>query len=504
MKSNKEYLNEDNLKNIQTLLDDCSLEKLIDSDNITKEEITEGDDLPELIDSIFQGSLNIRMDPMKMSLFMELKAPVNTTNEITIAVIKDKIEYFGPYCEARIDWESVRDIYTRIMFDGEIIPEIKIAKGEPVKFNILEHIILKEGLIIDLKPLVLENKKVDFHHIHSYVMLHKGEFIGDIIPELPGVNGKNLMGEEISAPKKIINIFKPGRNIFVKSGKIFSEIDGSFKIIENELIVDSVLFINTDIDYRTGDIEFTGDVHINKSIREGFNVESMKDILVEESIEPSNILCGNNLIVKHGIIGSEKYTIAVKGMINALHAENVKIKGLGSISIENSVINSEIYSTDKLVVGEKGSIIGGFYNIQNGVIAGNIGNKYGVETEIHIGVDYTIEEKLHNIQETSITLTCEMNKLQMKISKSNSREDRDNIKYLFLKIKSRLNSFNNYSRMLLSRLDKNDMSKVVVMGTIYPGTHIEICHVSYTVDKKLSGVKFLLDKANGCVRFDYI
>lgn len=501
MKSNKEYLDENHLNHIQDLLKDNILDKIIDPEIKIEEDITYGDEIPELVEKSFPGLLKLRMDAFKMNLYMVLQAPINSSETITILDIKSKVKPFGIFCESRVDWEIVRDIYDRVIFDGELVAETIIATGKPVKFNVLEHIIIKDGLHTDLKPEIIGNNQVNFHHINSFVMVAKGEYLGDLIPELPGVDGENLNGDPIKAPKKTINQFVIGSNVVTRNGKLYSEIDGSFKIIKNEISVDEVLQITTDIDYHTGDIQFAGDINIKESIREGFSVESGKNILVEESIEPTNIDCGNNLFVKHGIIGSDKYEVHVKGTIDALHIENAIIKCHGNITIEKGIVNSFVCGLDKLIIGDKSTIVGGKVNIQNGVVAGNIGNKHCVETKINVGVDYEIEEKLHKIQITSADFISEMDKLQVLIQRSTNREERDKIKYIFLQVKSRLNSLNNYSRALLSRLDKNDKSSVTVLGNIYPGVNIEICHINYMVEKKLTKVIFKLDKESGSIKY---
>lgn len=504
MKSNKDYINEDSVHKIMDLLNNKEIDELLKSEQVETEDIIEGDYIPELVENSYPGYMNVKMLPTKMALYLELKAPVNSDNEITIADIKSKIEAFGSYCESVVDWEQIRDVYTSVMFDGEIVSDILIAKGKEPKLNIPEHIIIKEGLIPDSRPEIIDGDRVNFHHIHSFVMIQKGEFIGDIIPELPGVNGTNLLGKEIKAPKKIINLYKPGGNTTVSSGRLYSNIEGSLKIVDDTILVDPVLQISTDIDYTTGDISFSGDIEILKSIREGFSVTSKRDILVHESIEPSNVTCDNDIIVKHGIYGSEKYEINCKHNIDALHIANARIKALGTVSITNGVVNSSISTIDKIIVGDKGAIVGGHYHSQNGVISGNIGNHMGIETYIYTGTDYTIENKLKSLQDTSISLIEEMNKLQDAIQISKTREERDKLKYLFLMIKGRLTSLKNFSRSLLSRLDKNDKSEVIVLGTVYPGTYIEICHMSYIVDKELSRVKFSLDKMNGCIKKDFL
>lgn len=504
MKSNKDYLREEKFNKIQSLIEDCELEEILEKDEKGKADIIEGDDIPNVLDNSFPGLLKFRMDPMKMTLFMELIAPVNSDNEITIMDIKARTEQYGSSCESAIDWEYIRDTYTRIFFDGEILSEVIIAQGKPVKMHVPCHLLLKEGLITDFKPQIIDGNKVDFHHIHSFIIVQKGECIGDEIPELPGINGLNLLGKEIPYPNTIINNLKLGNNVVVKSGRIYSEIEGSLKIVDDIIQVEPVLDISNDVDYKTGDIDFHGDILVKNSIRENFVVNSGRDILVGDSIEPTNINCGNNINVQHGIFGDNKHTIECKGSVTALHIENSQINACKLITVENGIVNSKVNTLDKMIIGEKSSIVGGLYRIQNGIITGNVGNESGIETKLFLGIDYVIEDKLNKVQIASIQLVCEMTDLQEMLSECETREDKDKLKFLFLKVKSRLNSLNNFSRALLSKLDKNDKSSLTVLGTIYPGTYIEICHISYIIKQELSHVIFTLDKSNGNIKFDYL
>ncbi|MGL1893141.1 MAG: FapA family protein [Spirochaetaceae bacterium] len=502
MKSNKDYVKEDRLNKIQSLLDDSDLEKLLETENVQDNVVVDGDDIPILVNETFPGALKFRLDAMKMNLYMDLKAPVNSENEITMVDIKTEIDKMEISNDSSIDWEYIRDLYTRILFDGEMLPEIIIAKGKAVSFHVPEHIILKDNMNISTKPEIDDDGKVNFHHINSFIIVAKGEFLGDIIPELPGVVGINLVGNEINPPIRIVNNLKAGENVIKQSGRIYSNIDGSFKVADNKIIVEPVLNIITDINYSTGDLNFKGDIVIQKSIIESFSVISTGDIIVSESIEPSDIICGNNINVKHGIIGSAKYSVECEGSITALHIETANINSVGFISAENGIMNSRINTLDKIIIDQKHSIVGGVYYAQNGVVCGSIGNDSGIETRFYLGIDYQVEQKLTKVQEASIHLVEEMNSIQEDILSCTNREEKDKFKFLFLSIKSRLNSLNNYSRSLLSRLDKNENSNLIVLGTVFPGTYIEICHISYIVERELTMVKFSLNKSEGDLKID--
>lgn len=495
MKSNRDYVVEENINEIENLLNSSSVVSLTEGylDNL------ECFDTTDLIDESFPGYLNLRMDVMKMHLFMTLKAPVNSSNEITLMDIKTQVELLGPACEQKINWDVVNDIYSRVMSDGEIVPESIIAKGTPCSFHIPSYIKLKDGLEIDYTPRISHNECVDYHKIRSIIHIKQGEFIGEIIPEVVGEDGINLLGERIKATNKIINTLNTGDNIVVQNSRIYAGISGALKIIDDQIHVDEILNISGDVDYSTGDIDFSGDIFITGSIREGFIVDCERDMVVLGSIEPTNITCGNNLKVQHGIIGSNKYSIDVEGSIYSLHAENAHINSIGSVVIENGVLNCEINTLDTLFIGKNNSMTGGKYHSLNGIIAGNIGNDSIKETQIFLGTDYKVENKLLSVQKTSIELNEQMNKLQILIRNSDNREEKDKMKNLFLEIKNQLNRLNNFSRELLTKLDKNDKSSLIVLDTVYPGTYIEICHISYMVKEKLHRVKFTLDKCRGVI-----
>lgn len=505
MRSNKDYVEEEYFTRIKGLLKESKLKKLIGDDLDQADDIIEEfDDGFDDIDKTFPGFIKFRMDVMNMNLFMHMKAPVNSDNEITLEDIKSNVEEFGPFCEGQVDWNKIRDIYTRVMHKGELISEVIVAKGKPAEFKIPEHIILNDGFSLDYTPHVLDTEKVDYHNIKSFIPIAKGEELGRIIIEYPGSDGVNLLGKVIPAPKKNINNLSIGINVKKHKDKIYSTIDGAFKIFRDEILVDPVLSIPSDIDYSTGDVEFKGDVVVNGSIREGFSVKCDRDLFVSNSLEPANVFCKSTLVVKHGIIGSPEYTVECDGDIIALHIEHAKIDCRGSIKVSNSIVNAEINSLNKIITKETCSIVGGRYCIQNGINTGNIGNRSGVETQIYLGIDYSIERKLITIQNAISELIVEINMIQEKILSAKLREDRDKLKYLFLSLRNRQNSLNNYCRSMLSKLDKNDKSTLVVHGTIYPGTYIEICHVSYIIERELSGVIFSLNKSIGEIEFNYL
>ncbi|MCK4514123.1 MAG: hypothetical protein KAU31_02635, partial [Spirochaetaceae bacterium] len=62
-----------------------------------------------------------------------------------------------------------------------------------------------------------------------------------------------------------------------------------------------------------------------------------------------------------------------------------------------------------------------------------------------------------------------------------------------------IHQHNETAGILVFQVHRNEEAEVVVQGDVYPGTCIEICHVSFVVPKQLRNVCFKLDKAKGKV-----
>ena len=68
---------------------------------------------------------------------------------------------------------------------------------------------------------------------------------------------------------------------------------------------------------------------------------------------------------------------------------------------------------------------------------------------------------------------------------------------LHAKVKAAIHQLNENARSLVSTLDRNEAASVSVREMVYPGTYVEICHVSYIVTKPRRAVTFRLDKTSG-------
>ena len=101
-------------------------------------------------------------------------------------------------------------------------------------------------------------------------------------------------------------------------------------------------------------------MHIQGSVLPGFFVKAKGDIVVGQDVTDAIVEAGGNITVKLGIEGKGQTKVIAGGNIKAKFIINSKVEAMGTIQIDDSIINSNVFSNDKIFVTDKhGKIIGG-------------------------------------------------------------------------------------------------------------------------------------------------
>jgi uncharacterized protein (DUF342 family) len=256
------------------------------------------------------------------------------------------------------------------------------------------------------------------------------------------------------------------------------------------------------VDYSTGHIDFPGDVIINGEIKDGFRVRAGGSIYCKKTMDASEVVCAGDLLANWGVIGKKKGSVKAGGSVHTRFIENCYVEAKGAICVEVGIMNSTVYSLDTIELGMKGVIVGGTVHGQNKVVATQIGSTMGPRTEIYLGIDYTVKQKLEWLREKNIELAFKLKQVKRKVQSAQNGKKR--LLEIQEKLQDALHKMNEATRSLLFQLDKNEEAIVEVRGTVFPGAYIEICHVPYVVSRKIEQVSFRLDKAKGKVLVEHL
>jgi len=497
MEKEKDFFIEDLLKSTEGLIEE------IDSENLksgisehTSEKISEEvrekeiESLGKEYELIVHGYADIRISDDDMVVMADFYPPTHGGVPVKKKEIRDHLESLGVVYG--IDWEAIDRAIEQCNNELEPVTDVVIARGDRPIDQVPEHLVIEEHLLEKPAGPEGQEKPVDYRELTTYTLIKKGETLAHIVPFQKGKEGRTVKGKLLPFRKVPVSQIKPGVNTEVAGDRVIASCDGRFERSVDLILVREVFEIFGNVDYKTGNISFPGDVIIHGHVSDGFKVESGASIVCHETLDASEVVCRGDLIVNRGIIGRNKGSVKVGGSIKAKYIENCYVEADGKIFVDAGILHSMILTHKTLEMGRKSIIVGGKITAQNGVIAFNVGNRMGIKTEISCGVDYSVQQKIGWINEKTVALAKKLNQIERGI-----RKKAGDIKKLYTmkeKIAATIHKLNEALKTLMKQQSKSEAATVIVKGTVYPGVYIEICSSSYVVSREIASVRFRLDR----------
>ncbi len=186
--------------------------------------------------------------------------------------------------------------------------EVVIAKGKPPvpgQHGYVEFFVQHE--ISESKPKVLEDGTVDFREIRTIPVVEAGQTIGHIQAPVEGEQGTTVDNQPIQ-PNPVIEVTVKGKGITREEDKLLAVETGTIRVIDRSPIVQidiiEKLVHTGDVDIKSGNLSFVGDIEISGNVEETMSVETDERILVLQSLHGATVGAGTELVVKQNVIRS--------------------------------------------------------------------------------------------------------------------------------------------------------------------------------------------------------
>ena len=439
------------------------------------------------------GHIDVRISEDRMLAVANFYPPAGAGKPIEFIEVKELL--IGKGLRFGIDWETVKSSILSCNTSRRAICGVEVARGRRPSDEISPRLEIEASLLRKEVPENPAAQAVDFKAISPFRFVKKGDILARNTPRIDGVAGIDVMSVVIAYGKSSAQSPKPGTNTQVEEEVVVALCDGKFVANENSFWVSEVLEIQGDVDYSTGHIDFAGDVVVQGQIKQGFKVKAGGSLTCSKLIDVSEITCGGDLETGQGILGRMQGTVKVGGSVRAKFIENCYVEAGGDVFVSTGCLNSVINTLGMVSTGPKGVIIGGKLYAQKGVTAFQIGNNTGVRTEIHCGIDYTMQQKLTWIRDRNIELALKLKDVEVKLTSGQDPQ----LEGLRDKLKASIRRMNDSAKALVASLNKNEDAAVVAEGDIHHGVFVEICHVPFVVANPLSRVRLILDKKFGVI-----
>jgi hypothetical protein len=359
---------------------------------------------------------------------------------------------------------------------------------------------------------ILPDGRIDYKSSTNILMAEKDKLLARIFDPKEGVPGVNVSGEKIVANAGKPALLTAGNGVRkTENGKEFyANINGSIVLNGTIIEVVNTYVVNGDVDYATGNIQFNGNVVINGTVPDGFEVKADGDIVVMKIVESARLEAGRDIIIKGGVQGKGKGLVSAGRDVRVGYAQNARMEAEGNIYIDNFAINSYLFTSKCLIMkNKKGAVIGGEVFAQRGIDVKALGSETGVKTMVDAGNDYLVLRRLSEID------------IVIEFCKKNIRKIEESLLPLLNKIKASEGISTGMKSMISKALEKKkaldhqlvimiakrsdlyeqsqekDVCYIKVSQACYPDVMIKIKELKKSVTAVRENVRFYEDRKTG-------
>ena len=273
---------------------------------------------------------------------------------------------------------------------------ILVAQGRPPERGTPGRLEMLVDLSMVGKPRMLENGAVDHRELSFAVNVKKGTPLLRRIPPSPGVEGKTVLGRPIAPPPS------PEISLPLRSGTELSSVDPDILVAavegsvhlnrDGSVEVKTARVIQGDIDYTTGNIDFTGDITIRGTVRCGFSVVCGGVVKVQGGIEDASVKAQEALRIDGGASGAGTGTLESGGILSAHHIENFNVTARGDMHIDESILHCTVDCESKI---HARVIVGGTVSAVAGIEAETLGTPSETKTILKAGHSLSLVQQHH-------------------------------------------------------------------------------------------------------------
>ncbi len=266
-----------------------------------------------------------------------------------------------------------------------------------------------------------EGKAVDYRDLNWLQRVQAGQVICEIQKPTPPEEGMTVLGETIAAKPGNMPKIPMGENTKLNEEEtaLIAACDGQISYKNGLFCVDKVVQIRGDVDFNVGNLDVIGDVMISGNVVDGFTIKATGNIVVRGLVEGAVLESGGNIQISVGMKGSGKGSLKAKGEVRSRYLESCTVRAGGSV-FADSIIGSEVYSSEKVVVmSGHGTILNSQINGAKGIEAKIIGKESSnQQCRLVAGADPCLTQEIDCLRKSQKTL------------KNTIEENEKNIAYL--------------------------------------------------------------------------
>lgn len=353
------------------------------------------------------------------------------------------------------------------------------------------------------KPTENEDGSVDYKNINLFTTVCEGDVLAEKLPPVPGTAGIDVLGNAIQ-PKPGRDIPLPlGKNVVADGEKVIAAISGQAIFSNNKIHIAPVIVINGDVDFSSGNIEFTGNVTVRGSVQPGFSVIAGGDIEVQGTV-CGGIVEGRNITIRMGIQGMFRGHVKASQNVYAKFIENSNVSADEDVYVSDVILHSRVRAKHKVIVeGRRGLIAGGQIAAGDEIRAKVAGTQLAITTDLEVGVNPALRDEYHTLRREIRNVESTLDQAQKSLATlrsvdqfSLSQEKRELLLKLTkaqFQLAGQAEEMRNRIATIEQELDQMRLGKIRIAEGVYPGVKIVVGTHVKPIREHLRFVTFHVD-----------
>ncbi|WDP92591.1 MAG: DUF342 domain-containing protein [Desulfobacter sp.] len=243
---------------------------------------------------------------------------------------------------------------------------------------------------------IMEDGRMDFRDRGEIPFVAKGDILAVKTPAQEGEEGMTVTGEPITVdePEDPVMIAGSGTKLSEDGLTVHADLDGQPHLDPmGEISINPELPVKGDVDYKTGNIEFNGNIVVAGTVKDGFTVKGVS--LTAKEIQGGIIDLSGDLCVTDGITDADIVSV---GNVYAKFINNSKVNAFGNVVVQKEIIDSGILLSGG-VENPTGVIMSSQITAKAGVDGGRIGTDTSKPSRLKVGVDDHLETRIKAIDD---------------------------------------------------------------------------------------------------------
>jgi uncharacterized protein (DUF342 family) len=267
-------------------------------------------------------------------------------------------------------------------------------------------------------PAVLPSGRIDYKDMNLIHEVKAGDVLCRIFKPTQGADGFSVLGDRLAAKPGKPAAPPRGRNVKLNAAgdAVVAAIGGQVKRGASGIDVLQEFEVKKDVDYSTGNIAFVGNVTVRGNVLAGFSVSSGGDVTIYGLVEKAAITAAGDIVLHGGMTGQGGGSLRAGGNIYAKYIENSIITASGKITAECIMHSAARAGVGIELLGRKGLLVGGSAKAREYIKAITVGSQFATQTEIEVGSDPKVVDRIKEIKNEILRLQAESKKTAQALS----------------------------------------------------------------------------------------